>query len=112
MGLPDNFGGGSVEKFVFLTDIHWGYERDGSRHKVPLHDERAVSIAMQFIADFKPDHVILGGDILDCGSVSHHRRGRVGQGGPGARGPGQVDHRPIRAGRSSHPTVQIRWSMT
>lgn len=68
-----------MEKFVFLTDIHWGYERDGSRHKVPLHDQRAVSVAMQFIADFKPDHVVLGGDTLDCGSISHHRRGRTGQ---------------------------------
>lgn len=34
---------------------------------------------MQFIADFKPDHVVLGGDMLDCGSISHHRRGSVGQ---------------------------------
>lgn len=34
---------------------------------------------MQFIEDFKPNHVILGGDTLDCGAISHHRRGRVGQ---------------------------------
>lgn len=67
-----------MEKFVFLTDTHWGYERTGG-HKVPLHDARAISIAMQFIADFKPDHVVLGGDILDCGSISHHRRGMSGQ---------------------------------
>ena len=68
-----------MEKFVALFDVHWGYERDAARHKVPLHDERAVSVAMQFIQDFKPDHVVLGGDILDCGSISHHRRGSVGQ---------------------------------
>ena len=68
-----------MEKFVALFDAHMGYERDASRHKVPLHDARAISIAMQFIADFKPDHLVLGGDILDCGSVSHHRRGRLGQ---------------------------------
>ncbi len=68
-----------MEKFVALFDAHWGYERDGQRHKVPLHDERAISVAMQFIADFKPDHVILGGDTLDCGSVSHHRKGVTGQ---------------------------------
>ncbi len=67
-----------MEKFVFLTDAHWGYERDGSRHKVPLHDQKALSVAMQFIADFKPDHVILGGDMLDCGSISHHRKGQAG----------------------------------
>lgn len=68
-----------MEKFVALFDVHWGYERDASRHKSALHDEKAVSVAMQFMEDFKPDHVILGGDILDCGSVSHHRRGNVGQ---------------------------------
>lgn len=68
-----------MEKFVALFDVHWGYERDSQRHKVALHDERAVSVAMQFIEDFKPQHVILGGDILDCGSVSHHRLGVTGQ---------------------------------
>lgn len=68
-----------MEKFVALFDAHWGYERDGSRHKVPLHDSKAISVAMQFIADFKPDHVILGGDTLDCGSISHHRKGVAGQ---------------------------------
>jgi metallophosphoesterase superfamily enzyme len=67
-----------LEKFVALFDAHWGYERDGSRHKVPLHDAKAISVAMQFIEDFKPDHVVLGGDMLDCGSISHHRRGQAG----------------------------------
>lgn len=68
-----------MEKFCALFDLHIGYERDGSRHKVPLHDEKAISVAMQFIEDFKPDHVILGGDTLDCGSISHHRKGSSGQ---------------------------------
>lgn len=68
-----------MEKFVALFDIHWGCERDGQRHKVPLHDEKAVNVALEFCKDFKPDHIILGGDTLDCGAISHHRRGRVGQ---------------------------------
>jgi metallophosphoesterase superfamily enzyme len=67
-----------MEKFVALFDAHWGYERAGG-HKVPLHDQRAISVAMQFIKDFKPDHVVLGGDMLDCGSLSHHRLGQAGQ---------------------------------
>jgi hypothetical protein len=67
-----------LEKFVALFDAHWGYERDGSRHKVPIHDEKAINVAMEFIEDFKPDHVILGGDMLDCGSISHHHRGQAG----------------------------------
>lgn len=68
-----------MKKFVALFDAHVGYEIDSSRHKVSLHDPKAISVAMQFIKDFQPDHVVLGGDILDCGSVSHHRKGQVGQ---------------------------------
>jgi metallophosphoesterase superfamily enzyme len=67
-----------MEKFVALYDLHWGYERRGG-HKVALHDPKALSVAMKFIKDFKPDHVILGGDILDCGAVSHHQKGKAGQ---------------------------------
>jgi hypothetical protein len=68
-----------VERFVALFDAHIGHERTASRHKVALHDERAISVAMQFIEDFQPHHVVLGGDMLDCGGISHHRRGNAGQ---------------------------------
>lgn len=66
-----------MEKFVFLADAHWGYERVGG-HKRPLHDPAAVSVAMQFVEDFKPDHIILGGDMLDCGAISHHNDRKPG----------------------------------
>lgn len=66
-----------MEKFVALYDLHWGYERK-SGHKVPLHDSKALKIALDFVKDFKPDHVILGGDILDCGCISHHNHGKPG----------------------------------
>ena len=66
-----------MEKFVFLTDAHYGYERRNG-HRVPLHDSKAIQVALQFIKDFKPDHLILGGDILDCGCVSHHNKGKPG----------------------------------
>jgi UDP-2,3-diacylglucosamine pyrophosphatase LpxH len=68
-----------MDKFVFLTDLHYGYERNQSRHKVSLHDPKALNVALQFIHDFKPDHIILGGDTLDCGSISHHRKGVTGK---------------------------------
>lgn len=68
-----------MEKFVALFDLHYGYEINSSRHKVPLHDSKALSVAMQFIKDFKPDRVILGGDMLDCGSISHHNLGSAGK---------------------------------
>lgn len=66
-----------MERFVFLTDLHWGYERRNG-HKTPMHDSKALSVALKFVADFKPHHVILGGDMLDCGCVSHHNHGKPG----------------------------------
>lgn len=68
---------GELEKFVFLTDLHWGYELKGG-HKKPLHDIKALNVAMKFIKDYKPDYIILGGDILDCGAISHHNHGKPG----------------------------------
>lgn len=66
-----------MERFVALYDLHWGYERRNG-HKVPLHDQKALNVALQFIKDYKPQHIILGGDILDCGSISHHNHGKPG----------------------------------
>jgi UDP-2,3-diacylglucosamine pyrophosphatase LpxH len=66
-----------MEKFVALFDAHWGFEnRNG--HKVSLHDPKALDVAVQFISDFKPHNVILGGDMLDCKAVSHHAEGKAG----------------------------------
>lgn len=66
------------KKFVFLTDLHYGFERRHG-HKIALHDEKAMEVALQFVQDYQPDAVILGGDILDCGAVSHHNRGKPGK---------------------------------
>jgi metallophosphoesterase superfamily enzyme len=66
-----------MEKFIALFDLHYGYERRNG-HKVALHDTKALKVALDFAKDFKPDHVILGGDMLDCGCVSHHNHGKPG----------------------------------
>ena len=66
-----------MQRFVALYDAHFGFERRNG-HKVALHDEKALSVVRQFIEDFKPDHTILGGDILDCGCISHHNHGKPG----------------------------------
>ena len=63
-----------MKRFVALYDLHYGYERDAYRHKKALHDPRVMDIALQFIKDFKPDEIILGGDMLDCGAISHHNK--------------------------------------
>ncbi len=67
-----------MKKFIFYTDLHYGYERR-SGHKVPLHDPKAMDLALRFAEDFEPDVVILGGDILDCGPISHHNRHKPGR---------------------------------
>jgi len=66
-----------MRKFLFAVDMHWGYERVNG-HKKPLHDIRAINAMLAFAVDFKPDEVILGGDILDCGAISHHNHGKPG----------------------------------
>ena len=66
-----------MQKFVAIWDLHWGYERRNG-HKVALHDAKALAATLDFIKDFKPDHTILGGDILDCGCISHHNHGKPG----------------------------------
>ena len=66
-----------MTKFVALFDAHYGYERKNG-HKTPLHDSKAINAALKFVKDFKPDITILGGDILDCGAVSHHNHGKPG----------------------------------
>lgn len=66
-----------MTKFAALFDLHYGYERKGG-HKVPLHDIKALNATLEFLEDFKPHNVILGGDMLDCGAISHHNRQKPG----------------------------------
>lgn len=65
----------SVRRFAFLTDLHWGYENRGG-HRKPLHDPRAWEATLKFLQDFKPHDLFFGGDILDCGAISHHNKGK------------------------------------
>ncbi len=67
-----------MTKFLFLTDIHFGWERKNG-HKIPLHDPKAIDAVLAFAKDFKPDTIILGGDTLDCAVISHHNKGKPGK---------------------------------
>lgn len=66
-----------MKKFMFCTDLHFGWERKGG-HKVPLHDIKALKCMLAFARDFKPDVFIVGGDFLDCSVISHHNHGKPG----------------------------------
>lgn len=68
----------ALERFIATFDLHYGYERR-SGHKAPLHDMKAWDVVMKFAQDFKPHHWVFGGDMLDCGVVSHHNHGKPGR---------------------------------
>lgn len=66
-----------MKKFIATYDLHFGYERRNG-HKIPLHDTQAWNTVLAFAADFKPHTWIHGGDMLDCGVISHHNHGKPG----------------------------------
>lgn len=69
----------ATERFLAAFDLHWGYEQGGGGKRKPLHDRKALEAVLAFMGDFKPQHVILGGDMLDCGPISHHNHGKPGR---------------------------------
>jgi predicted phosphodiesterase len=52
---------GTPERVLFLSDLH-----------VPFHDSVAWQVAMRAMEDFKPQVVLLAGDMFDCYSISVH----------------------------------------
>jgi hypothetical protein len=49
---------------VILPDPQIGYRRVGEE-MIPMHDERAMSIALQIVRDMKPDAIVNLGDFID-----------------------------------------------
>lgn len=52
-----------IKKTVVLSDIH-----------IPYHDQKALAVAISYMEDYKPDEIILNGDILDNYSCSSYRK--------------------------------------
>lgn len=60
-----------IQKALILPDPHFGYKRDlVSGELTPLHDMRAIDIALQVAWDFKPHYIVALGDILDLAEWS------------------------------------------
>lgn len=55
-----------VKTFVALSDIHFPYE-----------DKQAIQLVTQFLKDFRPDTLILNGDIWDCPHISKYSMRRA-----------------------------------
>jgi len=65
----------SEQRFIAFFDLHFGNERRHGK-QVELHDPKAFAAMLEFAKDFRPHQIVLGGDILDCGAVSHHLKGK------------------------------------
>lgn len=66
----------SEKRYVNLFDAHWGSERVNG-HTKSLHDPQTLDAVLAFLGDFKPHYLTLGGDFLDCGSISHWQKGKT-----------------------------------
>lgn len=54
------------EVAIILPDIQAGFRKyDNQDELEPIHDERALDVALQIIKDVQPDQVVLNGDNLD-----------------------------------------------
>lgn len=67
-----------MKRFIAVFDFHYGWEVDAGK-RIALHDQHAMDAVLAFASDFKPDLFYFGGDILDCGPISHHHDGFPGR---------------------------------
>lgn len=62
------------ERVLAAFDAHVGWEHAnvrGSRVTRPIHDPGAIGAMFEFAQDWKPTIFVAGGDMVDCGCVSH-----------------------------------------
>lgn len=65
-----------INRILFFTDSHYGKERQQGILR-DVHDPKAHSILLQIARDWKPTHLVNGGDGLDAGCVSHHNASKA-----------------------------------
>lgn len=58
---------------VILPDMQLGYYRGATGDLEPIHDERAISVALAIVADERPDVIVLLGDNLDLCEFGKYR---------------------------------------
>lgn len=62
----------TLKTIVVLSDIQVGFLRpvDDPTSLVPMHDPRAIDVALQIVADLQPDQIGYVGDFLDLPEMS------------------------------------------
>jgi hypothetical protein len=69
--VPSSTKGDGLQTAMFITDTHWGFVRDMKSGKLePLHDRKALHVALQVAEAVKPDIIIHGGDGWDLAEWS------------------------------------------
>lgn len=67
-------GAVTAQRVLAAYDSHIGWEHTsvrGARVTRPIHDPAAIRAMMEFAEDWRPTIFIAGGDMIDCGCVSH-----------------------------------------
>jgi hypothetical protein len=66
-----------LKRYAYLPDIHCGYEYDEETGLFTTsHDEALLGKVMRFMARFKPDYLILGGDQINLSCISRWTVGK------------------------------------
>jgi hypothetical protein len=65
-------GFSNARTIVVISDVQVGFLRDieDSSHLVPMHDRRALDVALQIVADLQPSQLGYVGDFLDLPEMS------------------------------------------
>ena len=66
-------------RFIALFDLHIGKEYIQTKGEMilqPTHNAAAIEAVRQFSDDFEPHVLLLGGDQINCGPVSHWHNGK------------------------------------
>lgn len=64
---------GKWKRAVILPDVQIGFFRDQHGNLQPIHDVRAVSVALQIVRDVKPHMIVCVGDNLDFAELGKYR---------------------------------------
>jgi len=65
---------GNWNTAVILPDIQAGYYRSATNDLEPIHDEKALAVALQIVADVKPDLIVMVGDNADLCEFGKYRQ--------------------------------------
>lgn len=67
----DTVNKSKIKKALILHDIHCGFRRDFKTGSlIPIHDRKALSIALDIAAIVNPDRIVFTGDNLDLAEFS------------------------------------------